>query len=310
MRLDRITALTSRRGLMAAGGALAVTAGLAIVIATKGDAFSTALGSASPGILAVAVGLELLWILARCEAWAVCVDAAGGAVERRTLFRAASLGYLGNVLNPQFGLAVRIAALRRSAPAESPKATVLAAAELPIVIIEAGLAALMSFTLVGALGIAWWIPVAALAVMAAVTILTVRFAEHHRDRAWRGLAVMTGLRSRTRIIGLVVVAVSLQVLRNWFILHALGADTSIFDSIALLIGMAAIGLLPVGPGLGAATAVLILGSHGMATMAAAGALLTATAITGSAIFAAWAFLDRLRPGDAVAPAPAALPPAL
>ena len=100
-----------------------------------------------------------------------------------------------------------------------------------------------------------------------------------------------------------VLAVSLQVLRNWFILHALGADISIFDSIALLIGMAAIGLLPVGPGLGAATAVLILGSHGMATMAAAGALLTATAIAGSAIFAVWALLDRMRPDAAAVPAP-------
>ena len=37
-------------------------------------------------------------------------------VSRRRLYRAASLGYLGNTFNGQFGLAVRIAALRRSAP--------------------------------------------------------------------------------------------------------------------------------------------------------------------------------------------------
>ncbi len=294
---------------MGLGATLAATGALLAVILTKGNEFAAAITTVPAGILVAAVGIELLWILSRCEAWAVCIDAAGGTVERRTLFRAASLGYLGNILNPQLGLAVRIAALRRSAPAESPRAGVLVAAELPIVIIEAGLAALLSFTLVGALGLPWWIPVAALGVMAAVIALTMRFATTHRDRAWRGLAVMTGLRSRTRIVGLVVLAVSLQVLRNWFILHALGADASIFDSVALLIGMAAIGLLPVGPGLGAAACVLILGSNGVATMAAAGALLTATATAGAAIFALWALLDRVRPDTGVAPAkPAALIP--
>ncbi len=291
-----------RRALLGLGAGLAATGGLLAVILTKGHAFSEAMGTVPVGILAAVVGIELLWILARCEAWAVCIDAAGGTVERRTLFRAASLGYLGNVVNPQFGLAVRIAALRRSAPVDSPKAPVLVAAELPIVIIELGLAALMSFTLVGALGLAWWIPLAALGAVGALIALVCRFAAQHRDRAWRGLAVMTGLRNRTRIVGLVVIAVSLQVVRNWFILHALGADASIFDSVALLIGMAAIGLLPVGPGLGAAACVLILGSNGVAVMAAAGTLLTLTATLGAALFATWALLDRLRPAEAGAAA--------
>ena len=42
--------------------------------------------------------------------WHVCVGAAGGRVSRRRLYRAASVGYLGNIFNSQFGLAVRIAA--------------------------------------------------------------------------------------------------------------------------------------------------------------------------------------------------------
>ena len=66
------------------------------------------------------------------------------------------------------------------------------------------------------------------------------------------------------------------------------------DSMALLIAMAALGLLPVGPSLGAATTVLILGSKGVAQTAAAGALLTATGAVGALLFASWALLDRLR----------------
>ena len=65
-------------------------------------------------------------------------------------------------------------------------------------------------------------------------------------------------------------------------------------SMALLIAMAALGLLPVGPSLGAATTVLILGSKGVAQTAAAGALLTATGAVGALLFASWALLDRLR----------------
>ncbi|MDX6605065.1 MAG: hypothetical protein QOF23_1574 [Solirubrobacterales bacterium] len=283
-----------RRGLIAAGAALAASAGLVFVVASKGHQFTTAVNTAPLLILVAAAVMHLAWLLARCEAWAVCIDAAGGQVPRRRLYRAASLGYLGNVLNPQLGLGIRIAALRRSAPAESPRASVLVAAEFPIVVIEAALAAVMSFTLVAALGLPWWVPIAALATMAIVVTATCRFARDHHDRAWRGLAVMGALRGRSRVVGLVILAVCIQVARNWFVLHAIGVDISIFDSIALLIGMAAIGILPVGPGVGAAACVLILGSNGVASMAAAGALLTVTAVAGAAAFALWALFDRLR----------------
>jgi hypothetical protein len=59
----------------------------------------------------------------------------------------------------------------------------------------------------------------------------------------------------------------------------------------------------VGPSLGAGAAVLILGAHGVAAVAAAGALLTATAAVGAACFAAWALVDRVRVPEPL-PAPA------
>jgi hypothetical protein len=62
---------------------------------------------------------------------------------------------------------------------------------------------------------------------------------------------------------------------------------------ALLIAAAAFGLLPVGPTLGVATSVVILGANGVAVAAAAGALLTATGAVGALIFAGWAGVDRL-----------------
>jgi hypothetical protein len=83
----------------------------------------------------------------------------------------------------------------------------------------------------------------------------------------------------------------------------------VLDSTALLIGLAVVGLFPIGPSLGAATAVLILGTNGVAASAAAGALLTATAAAGALCFAAWALADRLWLQRAPAVAPALSAPA-
>jgi len=246
-----------------------------------------------------------VWLVARSEAWHVCVGAAGGQVSRRRLYRAASLGYLGNTFNGQFGLAVRIAALRRSAPKESPTPSVLIAAELPIIVVEVSLAALTSFTLVAPLGVPWWVPLICLAFGLSVIAALTRIARDRREGFWKGFAVMRGLQGRSSIIGLLVFAVCAHIARNWLVLQGIGVDGSVFDATALLIGVAVIGLLPVGPSVGAAAAVLILGADGVGAMAAAGALLTATAAVGALCFASWALVDRLRP--ATRPAIAGLP---
>lgn len=201
---------------------------------------------------------------------------------------------------------MRIAALRRSAPRESPAPSVLVAAELPIVVVEVTLAALTSFTLVGPLGVPWWVPLVCFAFTLALMAGLTRLARDRRDGFWQGLAVMRGLEGRSRIIGLIVFAVCAQIARNWLVLQGIGVDASVLDSTALLIGVAVIGLLPVGPSVGAAAAVVILGANGVAATAAAGALLTATAALGALCFAAWALVDRLRPSAAPLPAPVPL----
>ncbi len=290
---------------MTVTGSLVVAGALALGLWGKRGDFAQALGLAPIWILAAAMALHVIWLVARSEAWHVCVGAAGGRVSRRRLYRAASLGYLGNTFNGQFGLAVRIAALRRSAPVDSPAPSVLIAAELPIVVVEVSLAALTSFTLVGPLGFPWWVPLLCFGFGLAVIGVLTRLARDRREGFWKGFAVMREIQGRTSIIGLVVFAVCAQIARNWLVLQGIGVDSSVFDATALLIGVAVIGLLPVGPSLGAAAAVVILGTNGVATTAAAGALLTATGALGALCFASWALMDRLRP--AAAPASSPLP---
>lgn len=274
------------------GFASLVTLALLVGLQGKWHEVATAFSATSWEVLAVAVVVQVAWLLTRSEAWHVCVEAAGADCGRRRLFRAAAIGNIGSIFTPSFGLAVRIAELRRTAPDNSPRAGTLVAAELPIVVVEIALAAVCSFTLVAPLGIAWWLPLIALAAGAGVVAALSRLAHCKRHGAWNGLAVLRGLRHRNTIVSLTVAAVGFQVLRNWLILRGVGVDISVFDAMALLIATAALGLLPIGPGLGMTTTVLILGSNGLVATAAAGAILTGTAVVAALVFAAWALVDR------------------
>lgn len=274
-------------------GSVLTFAVLALVLAGRRDEFSAALSDPSAGVLVATVLLQIVALVARSEAWHLSVEAAGGTVARRVLYRASSVQVLGGVLNSQLGVAARIAALRRSSPTVSPQVATLIAAEFPILAVEAMLAALTSFTLISPLGLPWWLPLVAIAVIAAISTGMRRLALNTGRELWRGLAVARSLSHGTRLIAFVLVAVFAQIFRNWMLLHAVGVDASFLDAIAVLIAVVTLGQLPIGPGAGAAAAVLILGREGVAATAAAGVLLTATGTLGGLCFAGWAGGDRL-----------------
>jgi hypothetical protein len=203
------------------------------------------------------------------------------------------MGVLGGLVNAQLAVAARIAALRRSSPDVCPRVPTLIAAEFPILAAEATLAALTSFTLVGPLGLPWWLPLVCLAVIGGATAGLRRLALRKGRELWRGLAIVRSLRSASPLVGFVLLAVFAQIVRNWLMLHAVGVDASFLDAIAVLIAVVTLAQLPVGPSVGAAAAVLILGSDGVAAAAAAGVLLTVTGTVGGLLFAAWAGTDKL-----------------
>jgi len=282
-----------RRTLLAVVGSLVTAAALVLVLAGRREEFVTALTSAAAWVIAVTVVLQIIALVARTEAWHLTIEAAGGTVARRVLYRASSMQVIGGTLNSHLGVAARIAALRRSSPDVSPQVPTLIAAEFPILAIEAMLAAVASFTLVAPLGLPWWFPIAALIALGLASAALRRLALRKGRELWRGLAVLRSLRGGSRVIGFVLIAVFAQILRNWLLLHAVGVDASLFDATAVLIAVVTLGQLPLGPSVGAAAAVLILGSDGVAAAAAAGVLLTVTGTLGGFCFAAWAGVDRL-----------------
>jgi hypothetical protein len=307
----RVCPSLRRRALVSAVGALAVTGMLGVVLVGRAGRFVGALNSVPVSILALAVLLQIVALLARTEAWNICVHAAGATVTRRPLFRAAGVGCLASVLNGSVGMATRIIALRRAAPGAVPGVPALLAAEVPIITVEVALAAIFSFTMIAPLGVAWWVPVIAVVIMGAAVAALGRVVDRRRTGLWTGLAVMRS-RGRIRMVACVLVAVCAQVARNWLILRAVGVHISVFDAMALLIAMFTVGQLPIGPSMGPAAAVLILGSHGVAVAAAAGVLLTATGTVAGLSYAGWAIVDRIV-GRAVprtvAPSAAAVTPA-
>lgn len=282
---------TRRRIVLSSLVALAACAVLVVVILRRREEFEVAIGRASWWVILVTAALQVVALLARTEAWHVCIEAAGGTVPRRALYRASGFGSLGSQLNSQVGTAARIAALRRSQPDAAPRIPALVAAEVPIIVVEGAFGAVASFTLVGPLGLPWWSPALALALVAGVTYGLGRMSRGH-DTGWRtGLAVLAHLQGRNRTIAFVMVAVACQITRNWVMLHAIGVDASFFDATAVLIAMAVLSQLPLGPATGATAVAAILGAGGFAAATAAGVLLTATGTMGALVFVVWAALD-------------------
>src|SRR4030088_265322 len=127
-----------RRTTISVGGALVVGALLAYVLAGRGAQFSTALRTAPIALLALSVLLQIGALLARTEAWTICVQAAGGTVNRRVLFRSAAVGCIASIVNGSVGMAVRVASVRRAAPHATPRASALVAAPVPVLPVALG----------------------------------------------------------------------------------------------------------------------------------------------------------------------------
>src|SRR4051794_6425164 len=113
---------------------------------------------------------------------------------------------VGSGVKKQLGMAARITALRRSSPDVAPQVPTLIAAEFPIFAVEAMLAALTSFTLVVPLGLPWWLPIVALAVVATLSAGLRHLALRKGRELWRGPPLLRRPRGGAPVLGLVLLA--------------------------------------------------------------------------------------------------------
>src|SRR5688500_17308992 len=124
--------LPSRRLVLSLIGWAVASGLLAWAIAGRWAELWAAAGRLRLGRAALTIALLIVALAARGEAWLGCIRGAGGAVDRRRVYRATGLGCAANVLSSHLGTAARITVLRRSAPTETPTVGPLLAAEVPI----------------------------------------------------------------------------------------------------------------------------------------------------------------------------------
>src|SRR4051794_13958698 len=176
-----------RRTPITIGCSLLCATALVVLLSGRREDFATAITGTAAWVLAATALLQVVALVARSEAWHLTVGAAGATISRRTLYRASSMQVLGSLFSGHLGVAARIAALRRSSGVGCPRVPTLIAAEVPILAVEAALAALASFTLIGPLGLPWWLPPVAIAA------ITIASAGLRRVAVRAGRGLRTGL---------------------------------------------------------------------------------------------------------------------
>jgi hypothetical protein len=283
-KLTRVPCLV-RRGLPIVLG-VALLAGLFGMLAGHRAAFVEAVGNVSWASLVVAALLHLVTVVARSEAWATSVDAAGVRLDRRSIYQVASLGFAANVLAPSLGTALRIWALRVKARDKAIPVSALVATEVPVLAMQGLVTACMSISLIAPLHAPWWITPCLLAGVGMAGAALARMARRTAG-PFRGLAALRTSRTRRRILAMVVCVAACETARNLVLLHAVGLHAGPLDAMALLVGAGAVGVLPIGPGSSAGAAMLIFGAAGVGPAAAAGLLLTATGFAADLAYAAW-----------------------
>ena len=274
----------------------------AIALVSHGRQLSSALSGMSVAIFAVTVVLHLAGLLVRSEAWRVVLSAVNRrAIERPALHLACAGTYLAGSFESHLGLVVRIALLRRLAPASAPPIVEMALADIPVFGCEAIVASLALVVAAPAVGLPWEsVAIAPVVVAGLMYLAASAHGRYPENRLLRGLAVLGDPHLRARLACLVGAMSALMLLRTWLVLGALGLPHTYPATALVFVAFGVIGLLPIGPAAGPSAALVALGAgHNAATVAAAGLAVTSGSLLAVLLYGSvWSsiYLGRDRSG--------------
>lgn len=279
---------------------------LTVLVAVLWPHFDEILEAAELVSLESAAALVLLHVLAlliRAESWGLCVAAAGAPLDRRLLHSSSSLRFLADTLVPTYiGAWVRIALVKRFDRPEGDKAhetpTIgqMFTADGLLLFVEAVITvALVGLAVVTSSLEWWWFFVFAAAVLVLFFVLRWIF-ERFRDREFaRTARVLSDARDRYVLAAMLAVVLTLQPVRFYIALNAIGLDPSASDALLAFLLTTAFGALPIGPGPSSvAAAAAIFASAGIDKTASAGLVLLATAVVAAALYSLYGAFDLLR----------------
>jgi hypothetical protein len=279
-----------RRGrlLVSVLGPLAVLGVFAYVLAHNGAEISQAAARVTAFTLIAVTLLALITLIARTEAVLACLAAMETPWDRLDIHAANSLTFMVNTINHYVSSIVRATLVKRLDPARAPTITQMILVDASTTLIEGLLVAVLIVVSAGALKLAWWMPVlAVLAALAGVMGALAIRRRFERFRAFRGLEVLAHSRQRLRVAALMVLVFACQIARTLIVLRATGLHPSLVQATATFITAGVLSSLIAGPAAGTAAAPLIIFGHrSLAAAAAAGLILSITALLAAVVYAA------------------------
>jgi hypothetical protein len=283
---------TTRQQLLSLSvSALAAGAVIALCLSHRGQ-LGAVLRRIPLAVLAGAVGLHVLALTARAEAWFVTLAAIDGrGAPRRVVHFASAGGFLVGTISGHATLPLRMLLVRRLAPERSPPLRDMIVADAPIYAIEATVAAALVPLAAAALGVPWWAAMAApLAAIAVLLLLRRAHGLASRHAAVRGLAILAAVERRRRLLALVLALSTCTFTRLWLLLAWSGLPHGLSEVTLLFVSAGILSLLPLGPAAGPAAALLSTGGEHVGAAAAVGLGITGSAFAGVVIYAVGALI--------------------
>lgn len=285
------------RMVLTVGATVGATAAVVALVALNAAEVGAALALATAGQVAALVLLHLLALVLRAESWGLCLEAAGAPVERRRLHATSSLRFLADTTVPTYvGAWVRIVLLRRLCGDRAPTIGQMVTADGTLLLVEAFITVALLVACSVLAGLSWYWPLlfagASATALLAVGALRRRFA----GRAWvRAFDVLSHARRRVTLTLMLIVVLTIQPVRFWIALHAVGLDASALESLLTFVWTSVLNALPVGPGPASVGAtVSVFGRDGLGAATASGLVLAATAFVAAGAYSAWGGLALAR----------------
>jgi hypothetical protein len=246
-------------------------AALAWLCHSRADEVEHALRSVPLGAFALVVGLHLLTLAARSEAWRLALAAVEDRVPPRRAVHLANAGaFVAGAVVAHGALPARVALMRRIAPERAPRPAQIAVADAPIFLLEVCMTALVLIAVTPLAG--------AVLVVALLCVLACGRLRH------RGLAVLGDPRRRAGLTAWVSGITALAVARVAVALSACGVAAGPAEVGGTFAALGVFGVLPLGPSAPAGATVAIAGTGGAAL--AAGLVLAASSLVAVVLYGA------------------------
>jgi uncharacterized membrane protein YbhN (UPF0104 family) len=294
---EDVPRLGGRRLWLTLGAMVLGVAAVIVLVSLNAEDVGDALALASLGQVAALVGLHMAALVLRAEAWGLCLTAAGKPLSRRRLHAASSLRFLADTTVPTYvGAWVRIAILKRLEGSKAPTIGQMISADGVLLLIEALITVVLLVGCSVLAGLDWYWPLvfalAAAAALGGVLILRRRFA----GRAFvRVFDVLSDSQHRVPLTILLTVVLTIQPVRFYISLHAVGLDANALQSLLTFVTTSAINALPIGPGPASVGAtVSVFGRDGVGAATASGLVLAATAFVAAGVYSVWGAIQLLR----------------